>query len=139
MAINNARMYEDLLARDQTLMQRNEDLALVNDVAASLSDSLDVDEILNQTLTRVMAYLGVEAGEIFLVEEGTNELRLALHRGEAAEAFWTMDRFQIGEGFIGIVAETGKPMVTLTPSAGYALSAPRSGGGRVSAALPVFR
>jgi GAF domain-containing protein len=80
-----------------------------------LSNSLDVDEILNQTLTRVMAYLGVEAGEIFLVEEGTNELRLALHRGEAAEAFWTMDHFQIGEGFIGIVAETGKPMVTMTP------------------------
>jgi two-component system sensor histidine kinase DevS len=114
-AINNARMYEDLLGRDQTLLQRNEDLALVNDVAASLSNSLDEDEILNQTLTRVMAYLGVETGEIFLVEEGTNELRLALHRGEAAEAFWTRDHFQIGEGFIGIVAETGKPMVTLTP------------------------
>jgi two-component system sensor histidine kinase DevS len=114
-AINNARMYEDLLVRDHTLVQRNEDLALVNDVAASLSNSLDVDEILNQTLTRVMAYLGVEAGEIFLVEEGTNDLRLALHRGEAAEAFWTMDHFQIGEGFIGIVAETGKPMVTITP------------------------
>lgn len=114
-AITNARMYEDLLGRDRTLMQRNEDLALVNDVAASLSNSLDMDEILNQTLTRVMAYLGVEAGEIFLVEEGTNELRLALHRGEAAEAFWTMDHFHIGEGFIGIVAETGKPMVTMNP------------------------
>jgi signal transduction histidine kinase len=114
-AINNARMYEDLLGRDHTLMQRNEDLALVNDVAASLSNSLDVDEILNQTLTRVMAYLGVEAGEIFLAEEGTNELRLALHRGEAAEEFWTIDRFKVGEGFIGLVAETGKPMVTVTP------------------------
>jgi two-component system sensor histidine kinase DevS len=114
-AINNARLYENLLGRDNTLMQRNEDLALVNDVAASLSTSMDVEEILNQTLTRVMAYLGVEAGEIFLMEEGTNELRLALHRGEAAEAFWAMDHFQIGEGFIGIVAETGKPMVTVTP------------------------
>jgi two-component system sensor histidine kinase DevS len=114
-AITNAHLYEDMLGRDRTLMQRNEDLALVNDVAASLSNSQDVNEILNQTLTRVMAYLGVEAGEIFLVEEGTNDLRLALHRGEAAEAFWTMDHFRIGEGFIGIVAETGKPMVTITP------------------------
>lgn len=114
-AITNARMYEDLLGRDHALTQRNEDLALVNDVATAISNSLDVDEILNQTLTRVMAYLGVEAGEIFLVEEGTNELHLALHRGEAAEAFWTMDHFQVGEGFIGIVAETGKPMVTMAP------------------------
>jgi two-component system sensor histidine kinase DevS len=114
-AINNARMYEDLLARDRVLAQRNEDLALVNDVAEALSNSKEIDEILNQTLTRVMVYLGMEAGEIFLVEEGTNELRLALHRGEAAEAFWTMDRFQVGEGFIGIVAESGKPIVTFTP------------------------
>jgi signal transduction histidine kinase len=114
-AISNARMYEDLLARDRTLMQRSEDLALVNDVAAALASSQEVDEILNQTLTRVMAYLGVEAGEIFLTEEGTSELRLALHRGEAADAFWTMDHFHIGEGFIGIAAETGKPMVTMTP------------------------
>lgn len=114
-AITNARMYEDLLVRDQMLMQRNEDLALVNDVAAALSNTMDADEILNQTLTRVMSYLGVEAGEIFLLEEGSNELRLALHRGEAADAFWTMDRFQVGEGFIGMVAETGKPMVTINP------------------------
>ena len=71
-AINNAEMYEDLLGRDRTLMQRNEDLALVNDVAASLSSSLDENEILNQTLTRVMAYLGVEAGEIFLVNAPMN-------------------------------------------------------------------
>jgi signal transduction histidine kinase len=59
-----------------------------------------------------MSYLGVETGEIFLAEEGGTELRLALHRGEAAEAFSTRDRFQIGEGFIGLVAQTGKPLVS---------------------------
>jgi len=103
-AISNARMYEDLLGRDRTLTQRNNDLALLNDTASALANSLDVDDILDQTLSRVMTYLGVEAGEIFLTEEDGQSLRLALHRGQAAQAFWTKDRFKMGEGYIGIVA-----------------------------------
>jgi GAF domain-containing protein len=108
-AINNARLYEGMLVRDEALSQRNKDLALLNDVAATLATSLNVDDILDQTLIQVMSYLNVEAGEIFLRGDGEKVLRLALHRGEFAEAFLTRDRFKIGEGFIGIVAETEQP------------------------------
>jgi len=111
-AINNAQLYEDLLSRDRALNQRNADLALLNDVAAVLASSLDESEILDQTLLRVMAYLGVVAGEIFMREENEKDLRMVLHRGEFASAFLTKDRFRMGEGFIGLVAETGKPLVT---------------------------
>lgn len=111
-AISNARLYEDLLEQDQALAQRNEDMALLNDVATALTSSLDLEEILDRTLTRVIAYLGVEAGEIFLSEDGGNILKLAMHRGEAAQEFWTKDRFKLGEGFVGTVAKTGKPLVT---------------------------
>ncbi len=111
-AINNARLYENLLKRDLELSQRNKDLALINDIAASLASSLDVDEILDRTLKRVMEYLDVQAGEIFLREDGERQLRLAITRGEFSETFSTRDRFRVGEGFIGIVAETGKPLVS---------------------------
>jgi len=111
-AINNAHLYEDLLARDKSLSQNNKDLSLVNDIATTLASSLDVDVILERTLTRVMDYLDVQAGEIFLREDGDRQLRLALTRGELTEPFLTRDRFQIGEGFIGIVAESGKPLVS---------------------------
>lgn len=111
-AISNARLYEGLVGRDEALQQRTQDLSLLNDVAAALAGSLNVEEILDQTLIRVMDYLGVEAGEIFLCEESEKELRLSLHRGQYAEAFLTKDRFRIGEGFVGIVAKTGKPLLT---------------------------
>jgi signal transduction histidine kinase len=62
-----------------------------------------------------MDYLGFEAGEIFLREDGEFELRMALHRGVAAEAFWTRDQFRMGEGVVGIVAETGEPQVDINP------------------------
>ena len=111
-AINNAHMYEDLAERDASLSQRNKDLALLNAIGETLSSKNEIEDILDKTLTHVMSYLQVEAGEIFLTEEDGLSLRLALHRGEAAEAFWTKDHFRLGEGFVGIVAESGKPLVT---------------------------
>lgn len=114
-AITNARLYEAVLARDQELTENNENLTLLNDIAATLTSSLEIDTILDKTLTRVMDYLGMEAGEIFLCDEGEKELRMALHRGEAALAFWTRDHFHIGEGAIGQVADTCKPILNLNP------------------------
>ncbi len=114
-AITNARLYENLVQRDSQLTQRNQDLGLINDIAAALSSTLDLENILDQTLSHVMDYLKVEAGEIYLKEDGEKVLRLALHRGDTAEAFWTRNIFKIGEGAIGLVAESGKPLINLSP------------------------
>ncbi len=111
-AITNARLYEGIVERDETLTQRNEDLGLLNDIAAALTNSLDIDEILEQTLNRVINYLDVEAGEILLREEDSDVLRLALHRGDAPDAFWARENFHVGESLIGTVAQNGKPLVS---------------------------
>lgn len=107
-AINNARNYDELKRRDQVLTRRNQDLALLNNIASVLTASLKLDEILHKTLTLVMDYMVVEAGEIFLLEEDKKTLRLVLHRGQAAEAFWSRNRFKIGEGLVGLVAKSGE-------------------------------
>ena len=111
-AISNARLYTKLIRRDDELCQANEDLQLLNDVATALTTSLDVDEILDKTLTLVTEYLEVEAGEIFLREDGEQELFLAMHCGDFSEAFSQVDRFEVGQGFIGMVAASGKPLVS---------------------------
>ena len=111
-AINNARNYADLRQRDQALIRRNQDLALLNNIAGVLTASLKLDEILHKTLSLVMEYMEVESGEIFLLEEDKHSLRLVLHRGQAAEAFWTRNRFNLEEGIIGMVAKTGTAIVS---------------------------
>jgi signal transduction histidine kinase len=111
-AIHNAHLYDDLRERDRALTRRNQDLALLNNIAETLTSSLQLDQILNQTLAQVMEYLKVEAGEIFLLEEDKKTLRMALHRGQASDAFWARDRMQVGEGIIGLVAQTGEPIVS---------------------------
>lgn len=111
-AINNARLYEAMIDRDQALLHQNEDLALLNDVAKTLTESLDVSEVLDLTLNKVINYLGVEAGEIYLAEDGAKELRLAIHQGEYSTEFFVKDRFRVGECLIGSVANSGKYVVS---------------------------
>lgn len=111
-AITNARLIENMMERDAALTRRNVDMNLLNDIASALTSSLDLNEILNKALGLVMNYLKMEAGEIFLLEEDKTTLRMMLHRGEAAEAFWTRNLFQVGEGYPGIVAKIGRPMIS---------------------------
>jgi signal transduction histidine kinase len=112
-AIQNARLYEEMREHDAAVTRRNEDMALVNNIASTLTASLELDEILNKTLGLVMNYMKAEAGEIFLLEEDKLTLRMVLHRGEAAEAFWTRNLFRVGEGYVGLAAQNGTPVLSL--------------------------
>lgn len=111
-AIENARLYEKLQEREEILSNQNDQLALINQVGTALASTLELDQILNKTLALLMAHFQVEASEIFLMEEDNETLRLVLHRGEAAEAFWTRNRFQIGEGMVGQAAKTLEPVIS---------------------------
>jgi signal transduction histidine kinase len=103
-AIQNARIVEHMKERDLALTHRNVDLALLNGIATTLASSLELGEILNKTLAQVMNYMRAEAAEIFLLDADQKTLRMVLHRGQAAEAFWTRNVFRVGEGPIGRAA-----------------------------------
>lgn len=111
-AIQNARLVQALTERDQTLTQKNEDLTLINTIATALTRSLDLDEILQKTLTSVMGYLKVENGEIYLRDENGADYRLALHKGKFNGHLFTRDVFRVGEGIVGEIAESGKPYIS---------------------------
>lgn len=111
-AISNARLIDQMKERDLELTRRNVDMSLLNGIATTLTSSLELDEILNKTLGLVMNYMKVEAGEIFLLEEDKTTLRMVLHRGQAAEAFWTRNIFNIGDGYVGMVAQSRQPLIS---------------------------
>lgn len=114
-AISNAQLYQDVVERDKSLEKRNQDLALINNMAAAVTSSLEIDRIVDQALRRVLSYLEVEAGEIFLADESGQVFQLALHLGDSVESLWTRDSFSLGEGPVGQVAESGKPLVSIDP------------------------
>lgn len=128
-AIQNALLLEEMAVRDRALTRRSEDLAVLNDIGSVLASSLEPDQILNKTLAVVMNYMKVETGAIFLLDDDKQTLRLVLHRGHAADAFWSRNRFPVGEGTVGEVAKSGEARVTgdLEPSASDADKQPAAG------------
>jgi len=114
-AIAHARLYEKLEQRDLALTRRNEDLALLNDLASALASTPYIEEILNKALSRVVSYLAVEAGEVFLREESGKTLRLLLHQGSTVKSLWTRDVFPVGEGLVGLTAKKNMPCSLIIP------------------------
>jgi len=107
-AIENSRLYEGVVERDQTLMEQFDDLTLLYNLAKSSARASGMDEILDQTLNQVISHFGVQAGEIFLREDDSEVLWLKMHRGEAASAFWSCERFNFGDDIIGRCAQEDK-------------------------------
>ena len=114
-AISNAQLYQDVVERDLALQKRNQDLALINNMAAAVTRSLEIDIIVDQALRWVIDYLDVDAGEMFLADESGQVFQLALHLGDSVDSFWTRDSFSLGEGPVGQVADSGKPLVSIDP------------------------
>lgn len=114
-AISNARSYDELRERDRTLTRRNQDLALLNNLASALASITELDELLKTALHRVINYFDVEIGEIFLNQEDQNTLSRVLHEGTAADSIWSQNRFNLKEGLIGRSARSGHPSIVGLP------------------------
>ena len=114
-AISNARLYQEISDRDSALTRRNADLALLNDLAATLASSTDINEILEKALSRVMANQRINVGEIFIVDESGKNLQLMHTLGDIDGSLWVKDKFEFGEGPIGDAAEQGIPHLSEIP------------------------
>jgi signal transduction histidine kinase len=110
-AISNARLYRSLIARDRVLTRRNENLALLDELASTLATSTDLDMILENGLNQLMDYLRLEVAEIYLRVGDTKNLLLKVHRGEAVSNLWKQIQYSIGEGTVGRTAKNGTSVV----------------------------
>lgn len=91
--------------------RRNEELSALNSVIATVSQSLDLTERLNNALDKVLEVMKMESGVIYLLREYNNMLKLFAHRGLSKEVVEDVKDLQLGEGFAGRVAMSGEPMV----------------------------
>jgi two-component system, NarL family, sensor histidine kinase DevS len=108
-AITNARLYKELIQRDRVLTRRNENFALLNQLASTLTTSTDVDQILKKALSQVLGYLRLELGEIYLLQEDTKTLKRMHHYGKMVDSIFNANTFQVGEGMVGMAARTNQP------------------------------
>jgi two-component system, NarL family, sensor histidine kinase DevS len=116
--VSNARLYKQLIRRDHVLTRRNENLALLNELASTLASSPDIDAILDKSLAQVMDYLSLEVGEIYLRQGDSRTLVRVHHRSKTLTGLWNQTKFRFGEGMVGMTAESGQANQLTLPGEG---------------------
>ena len=96
---------------ERQVAERTEELAAVNAIAATLSRSLDLDDVLADALDKTLEVMSIEAGGIYLLDEETGVLTIAAQRGFSPTSVAEIDRLKMGEGFSGHVAQAGEALV----------------------------
>ena len=98
--------------REKALRQKAvSQLRAINAVSAIVTESLELEQILNDALDKVLEVTDLKVGFIFFLDSQTNELVMTAYRGISAESAANVDRLQLGEGFCGRVAESGELMM----------------------------
>ncbi len=87
------------------------ELSALNAIAATVSQSLDLDEILNNTLDKVLEVMGIEAGSIYILDDTERVVRLVTWRGLEPQMVERQKEKHLSEGFAGTVTLTGEPIV----------------------------
>ena len=106
----------DISQRKQMIdeMRRNaEQLSALNRISLTASSSLNLNEVLDNTIDTILSVLQVDSGRVYLLNEQGRHLYLATHRG-LSENFVNNPHVQsrtLGQGLLGRVLQKGAAVV----------------------------
>lgn len=101
-AIENARLYSELIHHDQTM----ETLFEIDRV---VSQSLDLDEIFREALAKTIQVTSTDAGGVYLLEE--KKLILKTSIGISSDFARVVSEIKVGEGIAGGAVQSKVPLV----------------------------
>ena len=117
-AIENARLYRDVVQRNKELSDAKEalsvavqELDLLYEIEQRISTASSMEDIFDAIIMKSMKFVGVEAGSILLIEDETGQLYFKSALGEKGPEAKTY-KLELGEGIAGEVARTGKMIMT---------------------------
>ena len=113
-ALENAHLHEvvkDKLAQLGTLFE----------VGKAITSTLQLDRVLQTVTEQVLAVMGADGCAILLLDEQASTLRMRASSGLGPQH--ARRSFSLGSGFLGLAAQTGRPMMlvddaTIPPSSG---------------------
>ena len=102
---------QELQSQVQVIRSNEKRLAALNEVSAIVSQSLELEDILNVATDKVREVMSLEVALVFLLDEESQELELKTYRGVSEEFTAGLKGLKVGEGFNGRVAQTGEPLL----------------------------
>jgi signal transduction histidine kinase/HAMP domain-containing protein len=95
---------------EDKVQQRTRELAALFDVAATATQSLDLDPILQEVAEKITDIFGLDSTRIYLLDHQQEEFRVRAASGYNPEGF-IQRAFGLGQGIVGKAAETGEPII----------------------------
>jgi GAF domain-containing protein len=80
-AIENARLFDEVQARTRELAQSVEELRALSEVGQAINSTLDVEGVLTTIVTKAVQLSGTDAGAIYTFDEKLQEFRLRATHG----------------------------------------------------------
>lgn len=108
MAINLQDSYTSL---EHRVADRTRELATLNTIAITVNQSLDLQQILDDTLAKVLEVMHLQAGVIRLWDPERGRLFLKAHRGVPTQLTQVTAELSTEDYISGKVVKLGKPMV----------------------------
>jgi sigma-B regulation protein RsbU (phosphoserine phosphatase) len=117
--MDGSEMANDMEALAKQQRAQIHDFVLLQRVAQRIGSILDLDVLLEQIVDDVMQTFGYSRSAVLLIDEPAGEVEIVAVRGWTTNYHLKGDRFKIGEGMTGHVAQTGQmhyaPDVTKDP------------------------
>jgi signal transduction histidine kinase/HAMP domain-containing protein len=112
MAVRLDESYETLELR---VAQRTHELTALNSLAAVVSQSLDLNQILPDGLSKTIEVMGMEAGGVFRLDADTGYLFLLAQQGISPELIQLSERLPLEKSIVKEVVATKRPISRLLP------------------------
>ncbi|HXX53375.1 MAG TPA: GAF domain-containing protein, partial [Thermodesulfovibrionales bacterium] len=100
----------------QRASQRAKELAVFNNFAKTLARYTDAGKIIRETVYLLRYLMEADQGWIYLLDETSGELHLAAHQGFPKTFLNEISHRKVGEGFIGKVFSSGRPLIVESAS-----------------------
>ncbi|HSG41917.1 MAG TPA: GAF domain-containing protein [Anaerolineales bacterium] len=107
----SGQLQESYAKLEQQVAARTKELAVLNAIAATVNQSSDLGQILNDALEETLQVMGIESGGIYLLDEEAQVLTVAAYQGFKPDFISEIDNLEIGEGLSGQVIQNGQPLI----------------------------
>lgn len=92
-------------------LRQNQELTALNRVGLAVNESLNLDVVLYRTLDEVLQITTAEAGEIFLLDDQTQDIIRRIHAGLFSKTMHEKARLVVEEDLVAEVIKTGEPVI----------------------------
>ncbi len=104
---------DNSLSPQQILEKQNKKLSILYDIALTVGESLDLKTVLDDVLEKIIAFMGVDAGVIYVINDETLEMVPVSFRNLSDEVVKDLceNKVKVGECMCGSIAQCDREVI----------------------------